>query len=65
MQSRLLLKKRNTKRDCHTTNTKPRIETRTKVKHLTPYAKPQMCIAGKNGTKIKLRFEFKDGRSRK
>ncbi|MDR2114967.1 MAG: integrase core domain-containing protein, partial [Planctomycetaceae bacterium] len=34
----------------HAANAKPRIETRPKVKHSTPCAKPRMCIAGKSGT---------------
>ncbi|MDR0704264.1 MAG: hypothetical protein LBF88_04675 [Planctomycetaceae bacterium] len=46
---------------CYAANAKPRIETRPKVKHSTPCAKPRMCIAGKAGTKIKLRFEFLEG----
>jgi hypothetical protein len=46
----------------HTANAKPRIETRPKVKHSTPCAKPRMCIAGKSGTKIKLHLEFLEGR---
>jgi hypothetical protein len=33
-----------------------------KVKHSTPSAKPRMCIAGKAGTKIKVRLEFLEGR---
>jgi hypothetical protein len=46
----------------HAANAKPRIETRSKVKHSTPCAKPRMCIAGKAGTKIKLHLEFLEGR---
>jgi hypothetical protein len=46
----------------HAANAKPRIETRPQAKHSTPCAKPRMCIAGKSGTKIKLRLEFLEGR---
>ncbi|MDR2441618.1 MAG: hypothetical protein LBE12_19830 [Planctomycetaceae bacterium] len=46
----------------HAANAKPRIETRPKVKHSTPFAKPRICLADKAGTKIKLRFEFLEGR---
>ncbi|GHT46469.1 hypothetical protein FACS189454_07650 [Planctomycetales bacterium] len=43
-------------------NAKPRIETRSKVKHSTPCAKPRMCTSGKAGTKVKVRLEFLDAR---
>jgi transposase InsO family protein len=46
----------------HAANAKPRIETRPKAKHSTLCAKPSMCIAGKAGTKVKVRLEFLDGR---
>jgi hypothetical protein len=46
----------------HAANAKPRIETRAKVRHSTPCAKPRMCIAGRAGTKINVRLEFLDGR---
>jgi hypothetical protein len=46
----------------HAANATQRIETKPKVKHSTPCAKPRMCIAGKAGTKIKLHLEFLEGR---
>ncbi len=46
----------------HAANAKPRIETRPLAKHSTPCAKPRMCIAGKSGTKIRMRLEFLEGR---
>ncbi|MDR0609157.1 MAG: hypothetical protein LBG58_03530 [Planctomycetaceae bacterium] len=65
VHSKLLLKTDNivtVKLASSEINTKPRIETRSKVKHSTPCAKPRMCIAGKYGTKIKLHLEFLEGR---
>jgi insertion element IS1 protein InsB len=46
----------------HAANAKTRIETRPKTKHSTPCAKPRMCIAGKAGTKVKVRNEFLEGK---
>jgi len=46
----------------HAANAKPRIETRPLAKHATPCAKPRMCIAGRSGTKVKVRLEFLEGR---
>jgi hypothetical protein len=37
-------------------------ETRPKIKLSTPCAKPRMCIADKDGTKIKLHLEFLEER---
>ncbi|GHT46462.1 hypothetical protein FACS189454_07630 [Planctomycetales bacterium] len=46
----------------HAANAKPRIETRPLAKHKTPCASPRMCIAGKAGTKVKVRLDFLEGR---
>jgi len=43
-------------------NAKPRIETRPLAKHSTPCAKPQMCVAGRAGAKVKVLLEFLEGR---
>jgi putative transposase len=44
-------------------NTLPRLETRPKVRHSTPCAKPRMMMAGKAGRHIDIRLSFLEGRS--